>query len=355
MPATLSPLNPPIQTQAHTPQMSTLAPPSSPAASRPFSAFVLPAPHDCGMNSMTSCNAVLHSADSSQISTYLIAIPNLSPFKNFAPSALLSLLPDIVYALAITQTAPLASMLAMGARYFEFRPAALYPLFKKESGLRDTCYYTHLNLPGLAFDEFLSEVVQFLDANENEIVVLHIRWDGVVSECARPSTAEINAFLTTACGKASSPLTWTDRSGLSQSIAALRQTHARIILLINAAQYSSYSDDANATLTPGPIVRAFNGMTTQGQSSSDLTLLQCQATATNIKAVVAYSVLSSNASNSPLSATKAVCDLATLPWCRENVVRKLTAERLVVIMNDFFDGGTAQTAIRLSEERLGGS
>lgn len=114
----------------------------------------------------------------------------------------------------------------------------------------------------------------------------------------------------------------------------------------------SYSDVANATLAPDSIIRAFNGMISQHQKAADITILQCQATATNIKQVAAYSVLSCNASNSPLAATKAICDQDTLPWCRNNVLKNLGAEKAVVIMSDFFDGGTADTAISLSEQRL---
>lgn len=63
-------------------------------------------------------------------------------------------------------------------------------------------------------------------------------------------------------------------------------------------------------------------------------------------------MLSSNARNSPLAATKAICDQETLPWCRNNMLKNLGAEKTVVIMNGFFDGGTADTAIGLSEQRL---
>lgn len=76
-----------------------------------------------------------------------------------------------------------------------------------------------------------------------------------------------------------------------------------------------------------PIIHAFNGMTIQQQHTADITRLQRQATATNIKEVVVYSVLSNNASKSPLVATKAICDLETLPWCRNNVLKVLRAEK----------------------------
>ena len=195
-------------------------------------------------------------------------------------------------------------MLSMGARYFEFRPAKLYPLFKETSDLRDTHYYTHANLPGLTLDTFLTSIVAFLSANVDEIVVLHIRFDGVVSACAPAKPEEVDTYLANACRQSATPLSWTDKTGLGQSIDSLRKTGRRIIILTNTSQYSSYGDVSNATLTPAPIVAAFNAMTTSQQESADITLLQCQATATNLEDVVIYSVLSSNASNSPLAATK---------------------------------------------------
>jgi hypothetical protein len=81
--------------------------------------------------------------------------------------------------------------------------------------------------------------------------------------------------------------------------------------------------------------------------------IQCQATATNIRDVIIYSVMSANASNSCLLSTKAICDSETLPWVRRNALGKLGPEGLVVVMNDFFDGATAEVAIGLSRERLG--
>lgn len=332
--------------------MQDLALPGSAKAQMPFSRFVLPAPHDPGINSMDGCDACFHTTEIEHIPEWIQQLPNLAPFKNFSPSSILNLLPNIIYALTITQTAPFGTMLSMGARYFEFRPAKLYPLFKRTSGLRDTHYFTHAFLPGLAFDSFLDIIVQFLDENKNEIVVIHLRRDGVVKDCVSPSADEIVAYLRAACSQASNPLSWSDRSGLSQCIDSLRKSNNRIILLNYSLQYSSYADAANTTLVPDSIIRAFNGMTSQQQNAADVTILQCQATATNIKEVVVYSVLSSDASNSPLAATKAICDQQTLLWCRSNVLKRIGAEKLVVIMNDFFDGGTADTAISLSSQRL---
>ena len=79
--------------------MHSLALPGSAEAQKPFSRFVLSAPHDVGMNSMKACDAILHATQTEHLSKLLEPIPNVTPFKNFSPSDLLSMLPDIVYAL----------------------------------------------------------------------------------------------------------------------------------------------------------------------------------------------------------------------------------------------------------------
>jgi hypothetical protein len=93
-------------------------------------------------------------------------------------------------------------------------------------------------------------------------------------------------------------------------------------------------------------------MNAQGQQSTDLTILQCQATSQSIKEVLLYSVVASNASTSCLTATKGMLDPQTLPWIRQNALERLQAERIIVIMNDFIDGATTDTAVELSRKRL---
>lgn len=72
--------------------------------------------------------------------------------------------------------------------------------------------------------------------------------------------------------------------------------------------------------------------TTKQQAGKAFTLLQCQATPTNIKDVGAYSIMTANVSNSCLLATNAICDHITLPWMRTKALGALTAEQLLVIM-----------------------
>jgi hypothetical protein len=66
-----------------------------------------------------------------------------------------------------------------------------------------------------------------------------------------------------------------------------------------------------------------------------------------------YSALAAGASNSCLMATKPVCDSKTLPWIRANLLGKLQGDQLMLVMNDFFDGCTADVCVDLSRRRLG--
>lgn len=263
------------------------------------------------------------------------------------------MLPDIVYGLAITQKDRIPTMLSLGARYFEFRPADLMTIFQDVSPIPNKPHFQHACIPGLAFDEFLDQQVQFLDTHPTEIVTIHIRWDNIVSECRKPTEPEIENYLRDACSKASnSPLTWGGSECFSQPIDALRDAGKRIILVIEAPKYDSWTAKAYATLTAAPILAQFESMDTDGQQSTDITVLQCQATSQSIKEVLVHSVVASNASASCLTSTKGALDRQTLPWIRENLMERLQAERLVVIMNDFIDGATTDTAVEMSRARL---
>ncbi|KAG0259914.1 hypothetical protein BGZ95_004548 [Linnemannia exigua] len=333
--------------------MGAVAPPGSPAAQKPFSRFVLAAPHDNGMNSMTSCNAFFTAANADIVSDMKEHLPCLRFFDHLPDHLLLRRLPNIVYGVAITQKKEIPLMLHLGARYFEFRPAKLLPIIRKVSSLPDKYYFQHSCIPGLAFDEFLSQQVTFLDDNPTEFVVIHIRWDGIVSKCERPSLQVIEDMLNEACSQTTQhSLTWGGRDCFAQSIDSLRESDTRLICVINAEKYDSWTAKAYATLTPEPILERFEAMNTVGQEGTDLTILQCQATSQSIKEVLVYSVLSAHAATSCLTSTKAHLDAQTLPWIRKNALDRLQADKTIVVMNDFIDGATTDTAIQLSRRRL---
>lgn len=343
-----------IPKDKHASWMTQLAPPGSEAANKPFSRFVLAAPHDDGMNTMQNCDAVLYGREEEIIAKLMNHIPALGWFsEHMSHSVMIHMLPNIIYGVAITQKDTIPTLLALGARYFEYRPAELLPLFQDVPMLQHKTTFQHACIPGLGFEEFLNQQVEFLDANPGEIVVHHLRWDNVVSECRRPTNDEITGFFDEACATAkNAPIRWGGSECFRQPIDALRKSGTRIIVVIDAEKYDSWTAEAYATLHADPIIARFESMTTEGQENSDITVLQCQATSQSIKEVLIYSVLAANADTSCLTSTKAALDRITLPWIREHALDRLKAERTLVVMNDFLDGATTDVVLELSRKRL---
>lgn len=303
---------------------------------------------------MQQANAVLSSVNSDMIADLRKIVPGLHHFPHIPDEALVHMLPNIVYGVSITQKKQVSVMLALGARYFEFRPAKLLPEFQKISKLTDKFYFQHACIPGLAFDDFLNAQVDFLDTNPTEIVTIHIRYDNILKECKKPTEKEIHEALNSVCARAQNArLTWGHRECFMKPIDTLRSTGQRLIVVISADKYDSWTASAYATLKADPILARFESMNTAGQESTDITVLQCQATSQSIKEVLVYSVLSANAASSCLTSTKAALDMQTLPWIRANALDRLQADKMIVIMNDFIDGATTDTSIELSRRRLG--
>lgn len=335
--------------------MRDVIPQDGDKSNRPFSRMILPSAHDIGMNSMQTCMSLLKHAGTGLLKDLFgRSIPFVSDiFNRIGDGAINQIAPNIIRALAITQKDSLDTILKIGARYFEFRPAKCHRQLQAVSDLEDTWYFQHGAIPGMPYKQFLSTVIQFLADHENEIIVVHLRWDGVPAECPRPTPSDLLDVLNPLLEGRNLQLgSQEDMQRLS--IRDLRSTQKRFIMLQNAAQISNYDDTANATLTGDSMVSRLNSMADNPPSEYSLLLLQCQATATNIRDVVVASVLDSDVSTSPLLATKPVCDRKILPVIRGDAGKKIMGEDgMVVVMNDFFDGGTAKVAIEMCGERLG--
>ncbi|OAG12171.1 PLC-like phosphodiesterase [Paraphaeosphaeria sporulosa] len=323
-------------------------------SSKKFSKMVLPAAHDIGMNSMAIPLSLLSRAGTGAIKEVLgRELPHvLSIFNKAGDAAVNRIAPDIIRALAITQKDSLESILKIGARYFEFRPAQCHRQLQSIGGLEDTWYFQHGVIPGMKYVDFLSTLVKFLDEHKDEVVVVQNRWDGVPGECPRPSNDDLGNMLQDVLrGKELQAGNLDDMLG--KSIRDLRNEKKRLIVLQNARQVSNYDDDANATLDGDSMVSKLNDMARDLPKGQQITLLQCQATATNIRDVIIASVLDADVSTSPILATKPVCDAKILPLLRGECGKCLTREEsVVVLLNDFFDGATADVAIELCKERM---
>ena len=204
----------------------------------------------------------------------------------------------------------------------------------------------------MPYIQFLEDIVSFLVAHPEEIVVFQLRWDGVPPDCARPSDQDLAECLNSALGTSNGAIIGGSLDDMQHlTIDQLRDQRRRLILFTPTDSYSTYTDAGNGTLNGESIIAEFEKLSPQLQAGKPFTNLQCQATATNLPDVVAYSVLAANSDNSCLLATKPMCDSKTLPWVMENAGR-LDQGELVVLMNDFFDGGTADVAIEWSRRRL---
>ena len=82
-------------------------------------------------------DAVLSVASITDVKQMQISLPALKAFEFLPDKALLPMLPNIIYGLAYTQKKTIEQMLILGARYFEWRPAKLFPAFRDLSGLPD--------------------------------------------------------------------------------------------------------------------------------------------------------------------------------------------------------------------------
>lgn len=331
--------------------MGEVAPQGSPQASRPFSKFFLPAAHDIGMNSMQNADAVLSSsAIVDALITFNPAFAKIA--AEMSHDAVMHIAPNIVRALSLTQKDPFPAILSIGARYFEFRPAFLHKAIRAEHPIPDVLYFSHSAIPGMPYAQFLQDTVSFLMAQPDEIVVVQLRWDGVPGDCAHPSDQDLADYMNSALQASNGSIVQGSLDDMRNlTIQQLREQRKRLILFGPVDSLSTYTDAGNATLNGDGIIAEFNQLTSESQAGKPFTNLQCQATATNITDVVAYSVLSANADNSCLLATKSICDSKTLPWIVENAGR-LDGGELLVAMNDFFDGATADVAIEWSRKRL---
>ncbi|EFX06649.1 phospholipase c [Grosmannia clavigera kw1407] len=335
--------------------MGQVAPAGSPQAEQPFRKLALPAPHDVGMNSMVNCTAVLAHAGSAVISTMIKESKWAGHLADVVTGkAIEAIAPNIVSSLAITQKDPLTTILQLGARYFEFRPAHCHEAILPSNALPDGLYFQHSAIPGMSYDAFLDDLVGFLQAHPDEIAVVQLRWDGVPDKCKRPIEQDLNDSVFRALAHTDGAIASGNLDDLRNcSIAQLRGDRKRLLVLVNVDSLSTYTDEGNATTSGDAIVAGFSSaLHPEAAQGKAFVNIQVQATATNIPAAVAYSVLSASASTSCLLATKALVDSKALPWVRDNTARTCGDDTLVVIMNDFFDGATADVAVELSRQRL---
>ncbi|MES2449757.1 MAG: hypothetical protein V4610_04245 [Pseudomonadota bacterium] len=322
--------------------MGDLAKRNPRVARGPFARFALPGSHDAGMFDMRAVRKVVHNP------AFVLA---LGAAMGVAAAALG---PRAIANLAMTQKDNIRAQLDIGTRYFDFRPGWMHPAIRPFFG--NTLYHQHGLVPGYPYVDFLVDVLRWLEANPGEIVVVNPNTQGFAADAMRPTAYFERQALTTAIDRVK-PARRIDIGmsvDLVRSYDALIRDNTRLIFsneIQNGSRFYNSWSGAYATLRPAPIIKAFEGMKRDMPAGANHVVMQMQATATKIGAVVAASVVTSSDASSPLLATKPVMDAATNPWLRANAAKRLPPDHLLVFLNDFVDNCMVETAIQVTEQR----
>lgn len=316
----------------------------------PFYTFALPGAHDSGMNTTNTFDSILRGPQASQLLRAIVsAMPLLAPIAAVAPG----MASTIMLNAAITQKDTIQNMLSIGCRYFDFRPGYMYPMITGYSG---QLFHQHAVVPGMAYLDFLAQVLTWLAQNPTEIVVVSCNTQGFASTDMNASAEQLANELATArtqTGITSGQIADTDQRDLGTSYNELVASKKRLLFLNQISgettKYDSYTDDYNTT-SSGPIVQALAAMNTAGQGGRTYTVLQLQGTASG--AISYNGFVTSSQTADTLMSTKGSNDIATLPWVLEHANDQLQAPQPVVLLNDFIDNATVDIAATLTLQRL---
>lgn len=338
----------------------------------PFHQFILPGVHDSGMNTLETCAGILKQAPVAAVEKALNKIcPVLHLGTDIVNEALLA-----IRNIAITQKDSFTTMLDLGIRYFDFRPGKLQKdiqsLAPKISP--DTLFHQHNFIPGAKYEDFLTELLTWLNNNPNEIVVVSCNTQGMMSSDMHPTQADLDAVLETVrtnTGISKSDLITGNQDDLNQAYNKLITAKKRLIFLNQIGsepatnKYDSYNDSLYGTMNPQNIITALDAMNKSTEEEQvknkqgvnvnkyTYTVLQIQDTATNeIKRVTLPSLLTNSLASSPLMSTKGKFDHVTLPWLLEKVNVNLSNKFLTVVLNDFGDNATVSHCIEICKQRM---
>jgi len=321
---------------------------------KPFSTFVLPGGHDVGMNTSSKIAEVASNAKSiAAVMTLLVGW--LAGLFGVAASAVVyvlgglatSLVELIMVNLGITQKDSITNMLNMGVRYFDFRPGYMAKVEGIAVASGDGLYHQHNFLPGMAFTDFLNEIVSWMKEHEGEIVVVSLGFSGFYDKAMKPTAEILTSEIQSAIGSAN--IVAGDISDVSSSYNDLIAANKRLLFFNNgvgvndASKYDSYSDDAYSTLVPAPIITALNSMEPSPPSGDQYTVLQLQGTASAVSSLWPKLALCTSDSTSPLLMTKAYFDSCTYAWANSNL-NSFNSNYPLVILNDFVDPVMSQLA-----------
>lgn len=295
---------------------------------QPFGTFVLPGSHDAG-----SFTAFLNDEIIQSIFNALGAeLPEMSMAKR------------AIVNLFYTQKDDINTQLKLGIRYFDFRPG--YTINRLvDNELR----HQHNFLPGYRFDSFLSDVVGFLEAHQNEVVVVNIKYDGFAQDDMKPSDEVVKEYISNAI--VNSNIQIGTREDLNLTTSTILEQNKRLIVLQRTNNCRDSYNDSYKTDDPNKIIESMNSIL--AETEGDWTVLQLQGTFSGVFwGGITSGILTLSDASSPLLSTKAKFDYATYDWIgqKDNVASKC-GKNLLVLLNDFVDNALVSYAISITKQR----
>ncbi|KAG9039980.1 hypothetical protein FRB95_004452 [Tulasnella sp. JGI-2019a] len=356
----------------------------------PFSRLVLPGSHDSGMFIRLDPGLATFIASGKLGDAFgheaIMAIANpaahilikvLETFK-YRPDAELD-------NLANTQKDPFPNQLRMGVRYFDVRPGyCFYDVINLKKG---ELHHQHSFVPGAAYIDFLTNVLEFLDEHPQEIVFAEIKKSGfllshdvihdgkLVAYSMIPSVEELAAVLeqarTRVANRTAKRIEVGTAADLDRPIGQLIDENRRFFMLDKMHEpdawpkADSYNDKAYGTKDPASIIAQLDKTYNDSQSQPDThpgdcgsangkakrgAIYQLQATPqVNIKEDIITGLRTSDA-GSLLVYMKPKMDRVTYPWIESKTFNE---PGNIILLNDFVEGLLVEHAIMKSKDRAG--
>lgn len=278
---------------------------------------------------------------------------------------------------ANTQKESITHQLKLGARYFDFRPGILKEVQKEswsqnahsvmkliaknvDSVVKNLALYVgelrhiHTLIPGETYEDFLKQVITFLNDNQQEIVVVKIKNDGFIDSLVRtPVKTQLEAILNQLLH--GHRLQTGNASSFNKSIEELLKNNERLIIIYREdpeREYSTYNDDYGSC-DSDVIIKSLDAMNKADVSKSAYIDVQLQLTATSAFSGIVKSVLGDTSyASSPLKGTKSKTDYKSYKWLAEKL-NFHNNEKLFVACNDFYDNALTDVAYKINKKKLG--
>ncbi|TWP53699.1 hypothetical protein FKR81_02780 [Lentzea tibetensis] len=296
-------------------------------ADRPFSDIVLPGAHNAGMTQPGG--QAVHEVNVLRDNDVL-PLPKIIP--NFVARDLIA---TATINSAFTQKDDLETMLALGIRFFDFRPG----VFQGNPTLR----HVHNVVPGQGLLRFLQTLLQWLRDHPTEIAVVKLSNSGV-DAAALPAEGAVercvqDAFRTAVVDRG-------DATDLTRTTSELLHSRKRLLVIGNDHCYGSWNNTYRTT-DPQIVLDALKKMTASGQDGMDHTVMELQTSGTDDGVKTG----AKNTAAGELIKMKPYFGSVLYPWVRQDAATAFPSGTLV-LSDDFADGALTRLAIDVTTSRL---